>query len=220
MGSIYWQINDNWPVASWASIDYYGRWKALHYMARHFYADILGSLKMEGTCFTPYVQNETLQDSTSKVKIYVKDMDCNCLYQLEGNIETKALKVAHMERIDVTPYVCEKENEIFIEVKFEHSDGTTSSQVEVLKPYKHMKLKKASINYCTKRVNDTLLITLKADAAVFFTEITVHGVNVILSDNFFHLTDTKEHVIEGTLPSDYVGIPEVTVKSLCDSYSF
>ena len=39
MGSLYWQLNDCWPVASWASIDYYGRWKALHYYARRFYDD-------------------------------------------------------------------------------------------------------------------------------------------------------------------------------------
>lgn len=220
MGTIYWQINDNWPVASWASIDYYGRWKALHYMARHFYADILGSMKTDGTCFTPYVQNETFSDTTSKVEIYVKDLDCNCLHRFEGNIETKALEVAHMEEVDVSPYVSGNEDEILIEVKFKHSDGTSSSQVEVLKPYKHMKLRKVSINYSTKIVNDTLLITLKAAAVALFTEITVHGVNVILSDNFFHLTDTNEHVITGILPSDYVGIPEVTVKSLCDSYSF
>ena len=41
MGTIYWQLNDCWPVASWSSLDYYGRWKALHYMARHFFAPVL-----------------------------------------------------------------------------------------------------------------------------------------------------------------------------------
>ncbi len=41
MGALYWQINDCWPVASWASIDYFGRWKALHYMARRFFAPAL-----------------------------------------------------------------------------------------------------------------------------------------------------------------------------------
>jgi beta-mannosidase len=43
MGSLYWQLNDTWPVASWASLDYHGRWKALHYTARNFYAPVLVS---------------------------------------------------------------------------------------------------------------------------------------------------------------------------------
>ena len=43
MGTLYWQINDCWPVASWSSIDSLGRWKALHYMARRFYAPVLVS---------------------------------------------------------------------------------------------------------------------------------------------------------------------------------
>jgi beta-mannosidase len=43
MGTLYWQINDCWPVASWSSIDYPGNWKALHYMARDFFAPLLVS---------------------------------------------------------------------------------------------------------------------------------------------------------------------------------
>lgn len=37
MGTLYWQINDIWPVASWSSLDYGGQWKLMHYMARRFY---------------------------------------------------------------------------------------------------------------------------------------------------------------------------------------
>ena len=47
MGALYWQLNDNWPVASWASIDYFGRWKALQYMACHFFAQKLGTIYEE-----------------------------------------------------------------------------------------------------------------------------------------------------------------------------
>ncbi len=47
-GTLYWQLNDCWPVASWSSIDYYGRWKALHYAARRFYDPILLSIQDEG----------------------------------------------------------------------------------------------------------------------------------------------------------------------------
>lgn len=48
MGSIYWQINDCWPVASWSSIEFGGRWKALHYAARRFYAPVLVSARRTG----------------------------------------------------------------------------------------------------------------------------------------------------------------------------
>lgn len=220
MGSIYWQINDNWPVASWASIDYYGRWKALHYMARHFYADVLGSLKMAGTCITPFVQNESFKDTTTLVKLYVKDMDCNIIYEWLQEVETKALEVSHTDTIDVSEYTKGLENEVIIEAEFFHSDGTTSRQVEVLKPYKHMKLRNAHIVCNTKREGNELQITLKSEKVALFTEVEVCGVNVILSDNYIHLTDKKEHVITGTLPKDYEGVPKVTVCSLCDSYSF
>ena len=48
MGAIIWQLNDCWPVASWASIDYNGRWKALHYAAKRFFAPVLLSCQEEG----------------------------------------------------------------------------------------------------------------------------------------------------------------------------
>ena len=41
MGAIYWQLNDCWPVASWASVDSFGRWKALHYAAKRFFSPVL-----------------------------------------------------------------------------------------------------------------------------------------------------------------------------------
>ena len=48
MGAVYWQLNDCWPVASWSSIDYFGRWKALHYAAKRFFAPVLLSCQEEG----------------------------------------------------------------------------------------------------------------------------------------------------------------------------
>jgi beta-mannosidase len=51
-GALYWQLNDCWPVASWASLDYFGRWKALHYAARRFFAPVL--LSAEETVYTTY----------------------------------------------------------------------------------------------------------------------------------------------------------------------
>ena len=60
MGSLYWQLNDVWPGASWSSIDYYGRWKPLHFHARRFYADIaVAALRHRGRTQVTLVSDKT-----------------------------------------------------------------------------------------------------------------------------------------------------------------
>ena len=67
-GALYWQINDCWPVASWSSIDYYGRWKALHYASRRFYAPMLLSVEDNGDRMGLFVTNDTAQAWSGEVK--------------------------------------------------------------------------------------------------------------------------------------------------------
>jgi len=58
MGSLYWQLNDCWPVASWSSLDYYGRWKALHYFAKRFYQPLFASVKEDSQHLEFWVTND------------------------------------------------------------------------------------------------------------------------------------------------------------------
>ena len=73
MGSLYWQINDVWPVYSWASVDFYGQWKALHYRGREAYKDIVSfitALDNSGS-FKLHLINEQLRDVYVKAQIDV-----------------------------------------------------------------------------------------------------------------------------------------------------
>lgn len=230
MGAIYWQLSDNWPVASWSSIDYFGRWKALQYMARHFYADILGGLhvareslakdsEQKDICVTPFIQNETMHTCRTKMQLYVKDMEGNIIYSKVMQAECKALSAVDMESVSLKGAVSQKEEDYFIEAIFQHSDGTVSHQVKMQKPYKHMHLKKADISCSCRRVGDLAYFTLHSDVPAFFVEIET-DVDMILSDNFMHITDGKQYEITGQLPEGYEGLPVVCVKSLCDSYAF
>ena len=220
MGAIYWQFNDNWPVASWSSVDYYGRWKALQYMARHFYADILGSLKDNGNgVYTPYVQNETLREIQSNVQLYVKDMDGKVLYEKNSEVKCPALSVTAMESVFLQDVMSGKEKEVFVEAVFRHSDGSVSHQVRMPKPYKHMRIQKAKISFSSVRNEDLLQITLQSDVPAFFVEIETET-DMVLSDNFMHLTSRMQRAVTGRLPKGYKGIPKIRVRSLCDSYEF
>ena len=73
MGAIYWQLNDRWPVASWASIDYFGRWKALHYYARRFFAPRMVTAKVEETKLRLWVHNDSCTALDGTVEAELRD---------------------------------------------------------------------------------------------------------------------------------------------------
>lgn len=75
MGSLYWQLNDVWPGASWSSVDYYGRWKALHFHARRFYApELVAALRRDGTTTVSLVSDRTTP-LAARWRVRVLDVD-------------------------------------------------------------------------------------------------------------------------------------------------
>ncbi len=75
MGSIFWQLNDCWPVASWSSIDYYGRWKALQYYARRFYAPLLVSPHVEDGSFNVYVVSDKTAPTNAQLRVRIMTLE-------------------------------------------------------------------------------------------------------------------------------------------------
>lgn len=118
MGTLYWQINDNWPVASWSSIDYYGRWKALHYMACRFYEPVAGSIvriadtdtaeRNGGEHFSAvaaHVQNETAQPVGVTVTMTLKTFDFKVITTATQHVVVPAFGVSKALEEDYSSYV-------------------------------------------------------------------------------------------------------------------
>ena len=107
MGAVYWQLNDCWPVISWSSIDYHGRWKALHYYAKRFFAPVLVSCEEESWMtqeanmnrqhfwFEKSVRfnasNETRQDRQILLRWQVRNAQAEVLRSEEMKITVPAL---------------------------------------------------------------------------------------------------------------------------------
>jgi beta-mannosidase len=90
MGSLYWQLNDCWPVASWASIDYYGRWKALHYYARRFYDDLLISPFLHDDKVDVYVVSDKLQPLSGTIRTRLLDFSGSVLLDQTKEVQIPA----------------------------------------------------------------------------------------------------------------------------------
>ena len=87
MGSLYWQLNDCWPVASWSSIDYYGRWKALQYYARRFYNPVLISAFAHDGTVDVYVVSDKLKPATGTIHTQVLDFSGKALYDKAQEVQ-------------------------------------------------------------------------------------------------------------------------------------
>lgn len=82
-GTLYWQLNDAWPVVSWAAIDYYGRWKPLQYLVKNFYKDVaifIQSFDNRNTSIKYIAVNDKLQTLKTIVKIKVLTLSGEVLF--------------------------------------------------------------------------------------------------------------------------------------------
>jgi beta-mannosidase len=89
-GSLYWQLDDCWPVASWSGIDYFGRWKALHYAARRFFAPVLVSPVEENGHVKVFIVSDRRGDMAARLTVRLVDFDGKELSRAEQDVVVKA----------------------------------------------------------------------------------------------------------------------------------
>ena len=198
MGALYWQINDCWPVASWSSIDYFGRWKALHYYAKRFFAPVLMSVEDSGTNMRINVSNETMVDFKGTVKWFVKDTDLNIITEGEIGADTKSLTARYIGDINVAEWVKgdDKFSRFFVAELYDEKGEYISKQVFLICKPKHFEYRNAQVKTEVKSENGKTVIYLSSDAFVHHLEISFEKLDTVLSDNFFSITDKKPVRIE------------------------
>jgi beta-mannosidase len=97
-GTLYWQLNDCWPVASWSSLDYFGRWKALHYAARRFYAPVMLSLRKRGTQMAVHVTSDLQQTWQGVVRWSLETLDGAVVKKDEQTVNAAPLATRWLSR--------------------------------------------------------------------------------------------------------------------------
>ena len=204
MGTLVWQLNDIWPVASWASIDYYGRYKALHYAEKRMFAPCMISCDEKGEvsertyCILEpapielsarlHVANETMEDVTGVVNWTLRKPDSSVLVKGSQEITVPALDGAWLDKIDLAGY---DEREIHLEYSFSVEGKVVSANTCLFTPPKHHYFKNP--NLTIERKGN--ILTVHADAFAKNVEITGVDGDVWLSDNFFDM-EAGEYSVE------------------------
>ncbi len=200
MGTTYWQVNDNWPVTSWASIDYTGRWKALHYAAARFYAPIVTSIDVHDGRADLYVVNDTLEkkDFVASLKLRALDFTVVDEWHREGTVEGgSSVKPISMP----TEAMKGKEPYVFLEATVVLSDGQVLRNVETLKAYRELELAEPTVSIEVEELMDRFRLVMAADTFTPYIYLDFDNADVLFSDNYFTISN-PEPVVVDILKSD------------------
>lgn len=226
MGTLYWQINDDWPAPSWSSIDYFGRWKALHYMAQKFYAPHAVSMTLEDHRCHVYFSNESFETTEYSLTLSIRDLSGNVLetYETKGN--SPAFSAIETAVVDICSWEDQKDD-VFLEAMIHTKDQKVLKDVETLVPYKYLNLKNPVISTEAKETNDAFILHISSDCFAPFVALDFDDADVIFSDNFFHLTDKtvqdiivkKEDILQGHFENAEDFRKRLQILSLGTSYA-
>ena len=210
MGAIIWQLNDIWPVASWASIDYYGRWKALHYAAKRFFAPVMISAEEEGELsqnpkineyhpapleksFRLNVCNETLRDVTGEVVWALRTPDGAIVRQNQQTLTIPAMSAKWLDKVDCADASLTGH---YVSFAFVVDNVAVSEGTCIFCAPKHFEFVDPRLTVETR--GDTLLVTSHAYAKQVWLES--EDADLLLDDNAFDMNPGTKvvRVVRGT----------------------
>lgn len=197
MGSLYWQLDDCWPVASWSSIDYYGRWKALEYYARRFYNDLLISPHVENDNLNLYVVSDRTQAVPAEIKMSLMDFDGHVLTNNSKGVTIAPLQSNSYLSIPVNTLLQGRESRnVFLYCELVVDGKVVSSNKYFFEPYKKLSMPKPSITSDVMPTRDGFKISLVSDKFARAVYLSASEADGFFSDNYFDLLPGKKVEVE------------------------
>ncbi|MFA5309780.1 MAG: glycoside hydrolase family 2 protein [Dehalococcoidales bacterium] len=225
MGALYWQLNDCWPVAGWSSIDYHHRWKALHYLARRFYAPVLvsGLEDAKKGVIDIYITSDLLESSAGVLSWRVTDVKGRTLLRGKKSVviasrlsrRVHVLKLADLVKTHTT-------RDLLIWVELAVRGKVVSSNLISFARPKHLEMVPPDITARARREKGgSTTVTLTAKAPALWVWLELEGEDARFSDSFFHLRPGRPVKIavhtENPLSLEDIS-RRLRVRSLVDTY--
>ena len=206
MGSLYWQLNDCWPVTSWSTLDYYGNWKAAHYQVKESFSTILLAVTENADGYSIIGSNDNLEVKKGLVTAKLLDFSGNELWTaskectLSDEINTTCMQILNTE---LPKFVKEK---TVLQIEFTSNQKKTVAHHYFVKP-KELQLEQPTIE--VKIVGETL-IELKTNTLA--KNVYLQAKDTFFEENYFDLLPGIPKIIKMQKPTQ-----ETKVMSLFDA---
>jgi beta-mannosidase len=197
MGSLFWQIDDCWPVASWSSIDYTGRWKALQYYARRFYSEILVSPHEGNGNINVFVVSDRLQTAAAQLNLSLFDFEGNKLWSEQKDIEVAPLNSKSYFTVSLNTLLAGKDPKaVFLFTEVLVDGKRVSSNEHFFQPYKNLSLPRPQIKTDVVPVRGGFTVTLSADKFARAVYLSAPNYTGFFADNYFDLIPGQKVEVE------------------------
>lgn len=200
MGSLYWQLNDCWPVTSWSSLDYQGHWKASHYQIKESFAPVFLAVTQNETGISIQGNTDTLEEKKGQLTVRLIDFSGVELWSASKECVLEVEKNTTLMPIPFTafPEFVKEKSVLLIEFSSHHKK--TAVYHYFVKP-KELQLEKPTIN--VKIIGETLLeVSSNTLAKNVFLQAEGH----FFDDNFFDVIPGIPRIIKTDRPTDTVKI--------------
>jgi beta-mannosidase len=175
MGALYWQLNDVWPVCSWASLEYSGKWKLLHYTARQAYAPITAiALQKSAANVELYVVSDEARKFEGTLGIEILDLTGKVLSREEKKVTLDDAGSLLVDTLDLAKLPLAK-NECFLRLEL-NGQGVSIENVHLFDAPKRYELPKASVRTEVTYQGDQPVVTVSTDQPAFFVTLEALGV--------------------------------------------
>lgn len=220
MGTLFWQHNDCWPVASWSSRDYFGRWKAQHYFAKKAFDNILVSPIAENGVLNVYIVSDHLKAIKGNLDIRIMDLRGNVVSEKKVKVTVPAntSKVQFSEKVE-NLLGDKKANEVVVCAKFTTDNGQVVKSNYFLTRYKDIDFPKANINLQSVAIENGYEVTVNSDVYARGVFLSIDGIDNFFSDNYFDVIPGEPVKISVTTTLDKATFDK-QLRSVCISDAY
>jgi beta-mannosidase len=188
MGSLYWQINDCWPVASWSSTDYYQRWKALQYFAKKGFEPVLVSPYTAGDSLKVDIINDKLAGINAQLVVKVIDFDGNEIRKELKDVSVPANSSNTFFAVKTSDYLKGiQANKQLLVVELLENGKTISNNTLFFLPIKNVVLLNPEVKYEIAAIDGGFEISLSTNKLAKNLYMTIGDEEGFFSDNYFDL---------------------------------